>query len=117
MTHIGSHRSGRNCEMLQPAAGNGLIDRRALFRSGAMLAGAAGTGLGLSVANASAGTLEDDPWSRVTGDPIPAYQTPSRFESGVVRALSNPKGEPRTYAARTPLHLLNGAITPNGLHF
>jgi sulfane dehydrogenase subunit SoxC len=115
MRHVGSHRGGRDREMLQPAAGNGLIDRRALFRSGAMVT--AGAGLGFSFANASAGTLVDDPWSRVTGDPIPAYQTPSRFESGVVRTLSNPKGEPRTYAARTPLHLLNGAITPNGLHF
>src|SRR5580704_12635850 len=102
MRHIGSHRSGRDSEMLQPAAGNGLIDRRALFRSGAMISGAAGASLGLSFATASAGTtLEDDPWSRVTGDLIPAYQTPSRFESGVVRTLSNPKGEPRTYAART----------------
>src|SRR5580704_1870405 len=33
------------------------------------------------------------------------------------RTLSNPKLEPRGSAARTPHHLLNGTITPNGLHF
>jgi sulfane dehydrogenase subunit SoxC len=42
---------------------------------------------------------------------------PSRFEKNVVRTLSNPKGEPRTQHGRTPHHLLNGTITPNGLHF
>ena len=42
---------------------------------------------------------------------------PSRFEKNVVRTLSNPNGEPRTQHARTPHHLLNGTITPNGLHF
>ena len=34
-----------------------------------------------------------------------------------MRTLSNPKLEPRGSAARTPHHLLNGTITPNGLHF
>jgi sulfane dehydrogenase subunit SoxC len=34
-----------------------------------------------------------------------------------VRTLTNPNGEPRTQQARTPHHLLNGTITPNGLHF
>jgi sulfane dehydrogenase subunit SoxC len=34
-----------------------------------------------------------------------------------VRSLTNPKLEPRNSAARTPHHLLNGTITPNGLHF
>ena len=34
-----------------------------------------------------------------------------------MRTLTNPKNEPRTSQARTPHHLLNGTITPNGLHF
>jgi sulfane dehydrogenase subunit SoxC len=45
------------------------------------------------------------------------YQQPSNFEKKVARILSNPKGEPRTQHARTPHHMLNGTITPNGLHF
>ena len=47
----------------------------------------------------------------------PAYGVPSTFEKNVARTLSNPKGEPRTQHGRTPHHLLNGTITPNGLHF
>ena len=42
---------------------------------------------------------------------------PSKYENKVVRTLTNPNGEPRTQQARTPHHLLNGTITPNGLHF
>ena len=38
-------------------------------------------------------------------------------KSNVVRTLTNPNNEPRTSQARTPHHLLNGTITPNGLHF
>ena len=49
--------------------------------------------------------------------PVPPYGQPSKFEQKVVRTLSNPKLEPRGSAARTPHHLLNGTITPNGLHF
>jgi sulfane dehydrogenase subunit SoxC len=117
MRHAESHGSGPDRDTLQPVAGNGLIDRRALFRGGTILAGAVTTGFGSSLANAAAEPLVDDSWSLVTGDAIPAYQSPSRFEKHVVRTLSNPNGEPRTYAARTPHHLLNGMVTPNGLHF
>src|SRR5262249_47197396 len=56
-------------------------------------------------------------WSLAPGVPIPPYGQPSKFEQKVVRTLSNPKLEPRGSAARTPHHLLNGTITPNGLHF
>jgi sulfane dehydrogenase subunit SoxC len=31
--------------------------------------------------------------------------------------LNNPNGQPGAQGARTPHHLMNGAITPNGLHF
>ena len=53
----------------------------------------------------------------MAGDVTPVLQAPSRFEKKVVRTLSNPNHEPRTQHARTPHHLLNGTITPNGLHF
>src|SRR5207237_2605936 len=45
------------------------------------------------------------------------YGAPSRFEDKVVRVWANPPNAPGTGAARTPLHRLNGTITPNGLHF
>src|SRR5260370_36615609 len=61
--------------------------------------------------------LANDPWSLAPGITIPPYGQPSRFEDKTVRTLTNPKLEPRGSAARTPHHLLNGTITPNGLHF
>ncbi len=102
---------------LEPVAGNGLLDRRALLGRGIMFAGAVSTGVGSSQTTAAADPLRDDPWSLETGAITPALQTPSRFEKDVVRILSNPNGEPRTSHARTPHHLLNGTITPNSLHF
>ena len=74
-------------------------------------------GTGASPTGAAAEPLKDDPWSEVTGNTVTAYSLPSKFEKHVARILSNPKGEPRTQHARTPHHLLNGTITPNGLHF
>jgi sulfane dehydrogenase subunit SoxC len=113
----------RNCSRrrasddLHPVAGNGLIDRRALLGRGAAFAGAAGAGFGAAATAAAAEPLTDAPWSIEPGDAMPPYQVPSRFEKKVVRTLSNPDSEPRNSHARTPHHLLNGMITPNGLHF
>ena len=53
------------------------------------------------------------------GAAFSAYGQPSRFESKVVRTIA-PPANPATQGigtARTPLQLLNGTITPNGLHF
>jgi sulfane dehydrogenase subunit SoxC len=97
-------------------AGNGLLHRRALLRGGAAFAGAM-AGIGGGLASAGAEPLADDPWSTHPGALTPALQTPSRFESKVVRILSNPNGEPRTQHARTPHQMLNGTVTPNSLHF
>jgi sulfane dehydrogenase subunit SoxC len=95
-------------------AGNGLINRRALLGQGLALAGAVGVS---GATGAAAEPLKDEAWSLEVGATPPPLQTPSRFEKDVVRSLSNPKGEFRTAHARTPHQLLNGAITPNPLHF
>jgi sulfane dehydrogenase subunit SoxC len=100
---------------LEPAAGNGLLHRRALLRSGVMVAGALGSGATLT--GAAAEPLTEPEWSMYPGEVTQPLQKPSRFEAAVVRTLSNPKGEPRTQHARTPLQMLNGTITPNSLHF
>src|SRR5262245_58921225 len=110
-----SKPSSNDLHSLQPVAGNGLIDRRALLGRG--VAFAAATGTGASLTSAAAEPLPVDPWSLQIGAPIPAYETPSKYEKHVVRTLSNPSNEPRTSNARTPHHLLNGTITPTGLHF
>lgn len=90
-------------------AANGLIDRR-LFLAGSA-AGAAISG------PAWAGELAVQSWMRTPGSPFSPYGQPSRFEDKVVRVGAAPPNAPGTGATRTPLHLLNGTITPNGLHF
>jgi sulfane dehydrogenase subunit SoxC len=97
----------------QPAAGNGLLDRRALFRAGAAAAASAGF---VGSANA-AGTLQVEPWMRAVGAPFTPYGQPSHFEDKVVRTYASLPGTTGTGSARTPLQALDGMITPNGLHF
>jgi len=98
-------------------AGNGLLRRRALLGRGIALVGALGTGAGAALTSAAAEPMVDGPWSNEVGAVIPPYQVTSRFEKNVVRTVDNPDNLPRNSRARTPHHLLNGIITPNGLHF
>ena len=100
---------------IEQVAGNGLLNRRALLRGGAVVAGAMTSSGALT--GAAAEPLQNDPWSLERGLVVPAYQVPSRFEKDVVRTLSNPNNEFRNSHARTPHQLLQGAITPNGLFF
>ena len=93
-------------------AGNGLLNRR-LFLEGVALAGVFGA------SEAAAEPLTVPSWSKQPGAPFAPYSQPSRFEDKVVRAIP-PAPNPVTVGigtARTPLHLLDGMITPSGLHF
>jgi sulfane dehydrogenase subunit SoxC len=97
-----------------PVAGNGILNRRHLI-GGALAAGAAGA----AITGASAEPLAIEPWMKVPGAGFAGYGQPSRFESKVVRVFPPPPN-PATQGvgpARTPLHLLEGMITPSGLHF
>ena len=96
-------------------AGNGLVDRR-LFLTGSAVAGVVASGVAFPDP-ATADPLAIESWMKVPGSPFVAYGQPSRFEDKVVRVAANPPNAPGTGAARTPLHRLNGTITPNGLHF
>ncbi|HEY2529263.1 MAG TPA: sulfite dehydrogenase [Xanthobacteraceae bacterium] len=114
-------RFSRNNELIEckaeKVAGNGLLHRRALLGRSAALAGALSTGVGLKAAGAAAEPLAEPAWGLAPGDPVPAYQTPSKFAANVVRTLSNPNFEPRTSQSRAPHQLLDGMITPNGVFF
>jgi len=90
-------------------AGNGLVDRR--FFLGGVTTAVAFSG------PASAGELSVEPWMKLQGAPFVGYGQPSRFEDKVVRVAAALPNAPGTGATRTPLHLLRGSITPNGLHF
>src|SRR5712675_2224414 len=110
-------RKRRKAPPPEPIAGNGLLDRRALLGRGIVFAGATTTGVGTLLTGAAAEPLKDDPWSLEMGSIVPAYQVPSRFEKDAIRTRSNPNNEFRNSHARTPHHLLQGTVTPNGLFF
>jgi len=95
------------------AAGNGLLDRRHLFAAAAT----AGTVALLSRPAVAAGELAVEPWMQEPGSPFVGYGQPSRFEANVVRVFTSAPGTTGTGASRTPHHLLDGTITPSGLHF
>ena len=104
----------RNPEPGDPAAGNGILSRRHLLE-GALVAGAAGIGISDAVAQ----PLAVQPWMKIPGAGFAGYGQPSRYEEKLVRLIPPPPN-PATQgvgAARTPLHLLDGIITPSGLHF
>src|SRR5438105_3619260 len=92
-------------------AGNGLLDRR-LFLS----AGAAAAAIGGALPS-KAGELPIEPWMKLPGSPFVGYGRPSKFESKVARTFASLPGTTGTGASRTPHHLLDGMITPNGVHF
>src|ERR1700692_4471503 len=114
MSHF--KRRGR-APSLDPVAGNGLINRRALLGQGTSAWGAMPAGAAGPLTGPAAEPVKDEAWSLEFGSIMPAVQTPSRFEKDVVRTLSNPTGEFRNSHARTPHHLLSGTVTPNSLHF
>ena len=102
---------------IEHAAGNGMLNRR-VFLQGAFVAAATGAA-GAGVTAARAEPLAVPRWMKQPGAALTGYGQPSRFESKVMRSLPPPPNPatPGIGVARTPLQLLNGTITPNGLHF
>jgi sulfane dehydrogenase subunit SoxC len=107
----------KSANSIEHVAGNGVLHRRALLGRGLALAGAVGASVGVSATGAAAEPLAEADWGLSPGDPVPAYQLPSKFAKNVVRSLSNPNFEPRTSQSRTPHQLLDGMITPSGVFF
>ena len=101
------------------AAGNGILSRR-VFLEHALIGGVTGAAaVGTPLTAASSEPLAVPTWMKQPGAALSAYGQPSRFEGKVVRAVPPPPN-PATQGigtARTPLQLLAGTITPNGLHF
>jgi sulfane dehydrogenase subunit SoxC len=54
---------------------------------------------------------------KTPGKPFSAYGMPSSYEAGVKRLLTPPGVSPGTGSSRTPLEMLEGIITPSGLHY
>jgi sulfane dehydrogenase subunit SoxC len=97
-------------------AGNGLMDRRTLLRGALLSAGIAAAGVG--AARADDGVGADAPeWMKTPGRTFSTYGTPSKWQEKVQRVIAVAPGRPGTGVSRTPLQLLEGTITPAGLHF
>jgi sulfane dehydrogenase subunit SoxC len=98
------------------AAGNRLLERRALLRAALLSAGVAAAGSG--VIHADDSVVANAPeWMKTPGKPFSAYGTPSHWQEKVQRMFTIAPGRAGTGVSRTPLHLLEGTITPAGLHF
>jgi len=95
-------------------------DRRAFLRRGLTLSGAGLVGVaGVDAARADmAGTGPDRPaWMTTPGAPFSNYGQPSSQERNVVRWIAANRAVAGNGASWTPLHDLEGVITPSGLHF
>ncbi|HEV3371036.1 MAG TPA: sulfite dehydrogenase [Xanthobacteraceae bacterium] len=112
-------RKRKDERLSEPAAGNGILNRR-IFLERSLVAGAAGIGAGaLSPSGALADPLAVPRWSKEPGGNFTAYGQPSHHEDKVARTWAPPNNPatPGIGSSRTPHHLLDGTITPSGLHF
>jgi sulfane dehydrogenase subunit SoxC len=102
----------------EKAAANGLLHRRVLFSSGAAAAGAMLVRGGDALAAANPRDASP-PSMRTPGATFRGYGMPAKSEESVQRGIGRPFGDiaPGTGTSRTPIHRLEGIITPNGLHF
>ncbi|HSF29953.1 MAG TPA: sulfite dehydrogenase [Candidatus Tectomicrobia bacterium] len=108
----------QNQSLVEPVAGNGLLDRRFFLKQGFALLGAGG----LAAVSAPPANAADPPhlpaWMRSPGAGMSEYGSPAKYESKVVRTLIQSRpGTTGSGASRTPLEALDGMITPSGLHF
>lgn len=110
---------------VQAVAGNGLLDRRLFLKRGLVF----GTAAVLAPAISRVAAGEDDKqgstavnpasprWMHAPGAPFSIYGVPSPYENAVVRFPTANRDVNGNGVSWTPLHKLEGRITPNGLHF
>lgn len=99
-----------------------LASRRSFLKTGllggAVVAGGLASGRALAAGDPAITEVQD--WNRYPGEGVDArpYGTPSEFESNVVRRnVPWLTADPISSVNFTPLHELEGIITPNGLCF
>lgn len=100
-------------DLLRPVAGGGLLDRRLFLRQSLTL----GAGAGLMLAGGEAPGADWPAWMKTPGAPFSNYGQPSPHEKDTIRWVSANSAAPGNGISWTPLHKLEGTITPNGLHF
>lgn len=82
-------------------ADGGLLDRRQFLMQG--------VAVGIGAAS--------EPWRHVPGQPFSGYGQPSPHEREALRWVSANSQAPGNGISWTPLHKLDGIVTPSGLHF
>ncbi len=118
-----SNKIAKHTELLKPIAGNGLLDRRLFLQKGLTFTAftAAAPSLLADAPTQSAAQTEMDasrpPWMRQPGKPFSPYGVPSPHEGKVIRLASANAVVHGNGASWSPLHQLEGTITPNGLHY
>lgn len=99
---------------LVPVAGGGLLDRRLFLKRGLAFSGAGALGWSSGAAGADQAAL---PSLRVPGRGFSNYGQPSDQEQRSIRWVSANRAVPGNGVSWSPLHALEGIITPSGLHF
>ena len=97
-----------------------LTDRRRFLKTAGLAAGAAALGTGAGAQQGDPLITEVQPWSRGLGDSVGAapYGLPIRFETDVVRrTVPWLTATPQSSVSFTPIHALEGTITPQGCAF
>src|SRR5271169_5319876 len=103
-----------------PAAGSGLLGRRSFLGRGLALSGAGLVAVDTHDARSAVAPADDlarPAWMRTPGQPFSNYGQPSLQERGVARWISANRAVAGNGVSWTPLHDLEGTITPSGLHF
>ena len=122
----GWRRSKRKvtAELPAPVADRGLLDRRAFLTGAVKVAGLVAVGnlsggLLATAQAAESAALETPPWMKIPGQPFRGYGQPAKYEEGVKRIIVQPYKDiaPGAGDSMTPLHQLQGTITPSGLHY
>jgi sulfane dehydrogenase subunit SoxC len=111
-------------ETADRVAGNGLLHRRVFLKQGLgfglVASTVALTGRSLYAADPAGldrGGFARPPWMQQPGAEFSLYGSPSPHEDQVVRFASPNRVMRMNGASWTPLHKLEGTITPNGLHY
>ncbi len=97
------------------AASSGLLDRRLFLRSG--LRWSAALSAAPLIATADDPVIDRPPTTLTPGQPFSNYGQPSAQENRVIRWISPNRVVAGNGVSWTPLHDLEGTITPSGLHF
>jgi len=100
--------------------GGPVTSRRNLLKGGLAMGGALATGTVARAQDGEAAILEKQDWNQYLGEGVDAraYGMPSEHEADVVRrSVAWLTADPISSVNFTPLHELDGIITPNGVCF